>query len=303
MKVFTIIVTYNGMQWYERCFGSLMKSQIPVQIVVIDNASSDGTADFIKRQYPDILLIESDENLGFAKANNLGLRYALDYGADYVFLLNQDAWINQPETITALINLSEKYPEYAILSPLQLYGSGLKIEQETLMYLARSANIDYDFVSDLYLNKLQELYPVPFACAVAWLMPINTVKEIGGFDPIFFHYGEDDNYVHRIKYFGYRIGICPHVSICHDIENRPPTYREKHISWKKFILLHLCDINKELDLKHLLRRKLTTVITQCLRLNRKLLKKSYPEYRYIKKIKKTVEFSREQNKEKRLNWL
>lgn len=291
------------MQWYNRCFESLRNSAVPVQTIVIDNASSDGTVEFIRQNYSEIILIESKQNLGFAKANNIGLRYALEHQADYVFLLNQDAWLNQAETISTLANLSMVHPEYAILSPLQLYGSGSKIENEVLMYFARHANSKYDFVSDLYFNRLKDIYQVPYACAVCWFLPIETVKNIGGFDPAFFHYGEDDNYIQRVKYFGGFVGICPRVSICHDIEFRAKGFRNDNLDWKKYLLINLCDINLDLDMNALLISKLKVLVAQILRVNRKLLGKSWPEYRYLKKMGKTIEYSRAQNKIKQANWL
>ena len=73
LKVFVIVVTYKGMQWYDRCFTSLRNSTIPIQTIVVDNASGDGTVEYIKENYPEIMLIESKENLGFGKGNNLAL--------------------------------------------------------------------------------------------------------------------------------------------------------------------------------------------------------------------------------------
>ena len=70
MKIFSIIVTYNGMRWYDRCLGSLRNSELPVETIVIDNASSDDSVNYIKANFPEVHLIESNENLGFAKANN-----------------------------------------------------------------------------------------------------------------------------------------------------------------------------------------------------------------------------------------
>lgn len=303
LKIFAIIVTYNGMQWYDRCFSSLQRSDIPVQIIVIDNASSDNTVDYIKKKYSDIVLIESKENLGFAKANNIGIRYALDNDADYVFLLNQDAWLNQTNTISVLIEQSKLHPEFAVLAPLQLYGSASKIEQEVLTYFASEAKKGDDFISDLYFNKAKDLYDVPYACAVCWLLPIKTVKEIGGFDPLFYHYCEDDNYIQRVKYFDYKIGICPKVSISHDIEYRSDAYRDKNLDWKKYLLLNWADININLDINKLLFNKKVTIFFQLLRFNRKLLKKSYPEYKYLKKIKSELSISRKYNKIKQANWL
>ena len=115
VSIYTIIVTYNGLKWYDRCFGSLRTSDVPVHTVVIDNASSDGSVAYIREHFPEVTVIEEKENLGFAKANNVGMRYALDHGADYVFLLNQDAWIVQPDTLARMIGISERHPEYPSL--------------------------------------------------------------------------------------------------------------------------------------------------------------------------------------------
>ena len=61
MKIFAIIVTYKGQQWYDRCFTSLRNSSIPVQTIVVDNASDDGTVEYIRENFPEIHLIESKE--------------------------------------------------------------------------------------------------------------------------------------------------------------------------------------------------------------------------------------------------
>ena len=291
------------MQWYDRCFQSFQQSEVPVEIIVIDNASSDDTVAFIKKNYPDIILIESKENLGFAKANNIGMKYALDNAADFVFLLNQDAWLNQTNTISELIKQYQLNTDCAILSPLQLYGSGEKIENEVLQYFARQSLKGDDFISDLYFGQLKDIYIVPYACAVCWLLPIDTIKNIGGFDPIFYHYCEDDNYIQRVKYFGFKIGICPKVSISHDIEFRAKEYRDQNLDWKKYLLLNMADINKKIDIDRFLKSKFFSILVQIIRLNRKLLRSSYPEYKYIKSIKSKLINSRAQNIVKQANWL
>lgn len=111
MKVFVIIVAFNGKRWYDRCFGSLRLSTIPVQTIVVDNASNDGSVEYIKERFSEIHLIASQENLGFGRANNMAMRYALDHGCDYVFLLNQDAWV-ETDTFERLIDIHQRHPEY-----------------------------------------------------------------------------------------------------------------------------------------------------------------------------------------------
>ena len=127
-KVFVVVVTFKGGQWYDRCFTSLRESTIPVQAVVVDNASNDGTVEYIREHYPEIHLIESKENLGFGRANNIAMRYAMDQGCDYVFLLNQDAWVDK-DTIEKMIHIHSNHPEnsQAVHEPhynLSVSGSG-----------------------------------------------------------------------------------------------------------------------------------------------------------------------------------
>ena len=126
-KIFVIIVTYKGMRWYDKCFSSLRESTIPLQTVVIDNTPGDEDAEYIKTHYPEVHLIKTNENLGFGRANNLGMRYALDNGCDYVFLLNQDTWLIQNEAIAELVAIAEAHQEYGIVSPMHLTATQDKL--------------------------------------------------------------------------------------------------------------------------------------------------------------------------------
>ena len=125
MKVLVIIVSYNFEQWMERCLGSLRLSEFPVDVLVIDNDSKDKTIELIRTQHPEVRLIENKKNLGFGRANNIGMQIALKEGYDFAFLMNQDAWIDA-NTIGALVSISQKHPEYGILSPVHLTGKGDK---------------------------------------------------------------------------------------------------------------------------------------------------------------------------------
>ncbi|NDV68169.1 glycosyltransferase family 2 protein [Dysgonomonas sp. 25] len=215
MNIVVIIVTYNGMKWYQRCFDSLRASSVPVKAVVIDNLSSDGTREYIKENYPEIHLIESESNLGFGKANNIGFKYAIEQHADYVFLLNQDAWV-MPDTFEILCRQLQKNPEYGILSPIHLNGTGKELDFNFSYYV-----IDEwcpDLVSDFVLKGKAEdrIYPVKFINAALWMMSRECVDKIGGFDPLFPHYGEDVNYIERLQFHGYKLGIYPHTFGVHD---------------------------------------------------------------------------------------
>jgi GT2 family glycosyltransferase len=100
----------------------MLNQLIQRTLFIVDNGSSDGTQDYIRENYPKAILTISKKNLGFGRANNLGLQYAIDHGYDYVYLLNQDAWIF-PNTVKCLIDINKKDPTYGVLSPFQLQAN------------------------------------------------------------------------------------------------------------------------------------------------------------------------------------
>jgi GT2 family glycosyltransferase len=215
-KVLIIIVTYNGLQhnWIKNCLNSIKQSDYAVDVLVIDNNSSDETVNYIKREHNNVILVKSEGNLGFGKANNLGFEYAVKNEYDFVFLLNQDAYLKS-DTVQRLIEISKDNVDFAIISPIQLNGEGSMVDDDFLEFLGpRRCN---KFLSDGILNKFRNhLYECDFVMAAAWLLPISTLEKIGGFSPIFFHYGEDENYCQRVLCHKMKIGICPTSFVLHD---------------------------------------------------------------------------------------
>ena len=304
MKILTLIVTYNGLQWYDRCLGSLQQSTTPVDVMVVDNASQDGSADWIAEHYPEINLIRSDKNLGFGLANNIGMRYAFDNRYDYVFLLNQDAWLHTNDCIERLVQAVENHPEYMIMSALWLYGGGERITKGSKQHMIALEGPNNDFVSDMYLGKaLQEVYETDYMPAAAWLLPRKTLEQIGGFDPLFFHRGEDDNYMQRVHYHGGKIGLCAKACICHDIEERPSNYDAEHENWNKNMLIALADINNNQSIVQWKKKYLSKALKQITYFHWHAAISNLRIWRFIDKQQNAVENSKETNKSVGKNWL
>ena len=217
--VLVIIVTYNGLKWMKKCLDSVRQSSIPLDTIIIDNGSTDGTQDFIKEKFPEMKFIQSDKNLGFGKANNIGMQYALDNDYDYIYLLNQDAWIF-PDTIQILIDCHKRNPQYGILSPFQIEANMRHMDFNFNTYICSRCK---DFVDDVYLNTLQEIYSVPMVMAAHWLISKKCLQIVGGFSPSFPHYGEDDNYIQRALFHNFKTGIVPAAKSIHDREYRKRT--------------------------------------------------------------------------------
>jgi len=303
MKLFVIIVTYKGQRWYDRCFTSLRQSTIPVQTIVVDNASNDGTVEYIKKNFPEIHLIESKENLGFGRANNIAMRYALDHGCDYVFLLNQDAWI-EPDTFEKLVGIHQRHPEYGLLGPVQVNAEKTKVLDGVLRFLINPDNVNTTMFSDFVMGTIDEVYPVAEINAAAWLLPRKTLETVGGFDPIFLHYGEDWNYLSRVLYHKMKVGLAPHVKVVHDCKEHVDRPKGYTMEFEKWLLLRSTDLlYPDSHPQEMMRHYRRTAFAKLITFHKITFMENWKTYRFLKKHMDAIISSREQNKKEEDNWL
>lgn len=230
-KVCCIIVTFNGEKWIEKCLNSLQNSSFPVQIIIVDNCSSDNTLK-IASNFENNIIIKSDTNLGFGKANNIGIQKGLELDFDYFFLLNQDTFVYE-NTIENLVAELNENPDYGIISPLHYSPDEKTLDANFQTYLNRSVTTE---------KNLKKVY---FVNAAAWLVSKKCIEKTGFFEQWFSHYGEDRNYCNRILYHGFSIGISEKSKIVHDrIIKR--NFKKDVIQSKYTILATFLDINKSL---------------------------------------------------------
>ena len=241
MKILVIVVTFNGMQWLERCLGSVRASEVPADLYVWDNDSVDGSADFVQGRFPEAKLVRSADNLGFAEGNNHGIRYALDRGYDYVYLLNQDAWI-EPSTLGTLVAVSEAHPEYAVLSPMQMTDGFETLDRQFEKLLTMDVVLRFT-------HRRGAIPPtaVRRVMAAHWLVPRKALETVGSFSELFPIYGNDDNWCDRARYHGFKIGIVPEARAVHDRAFREEP-KEKVVFRNYYMgsLVRLCDVNRPL---------------------------------------------------------
>jgi len=209
--VYAVIVSWNGGKWIRRALESLQKSSVALRTVIVDNASTDDTVDIVQAGFNDVEVLTMPANLGFGNAANQGIRHALSQGADYVLLVNQDARI-APGTVEGLTALLEKHQDFGIVSPLSLTYEGDEIDHKFLQNVQGSK----DLISDIFLDKMKTLYDVAFVPAAVWLLSRRILEQVGGFDPVFFMYGEDNDYCNRARYHGFKIGLAPRAMAYHD---------------------------------------------------------------------------------------
>lgn len=242
-KVYVIIVTYNGVKWITQCLSSLIANGCN-HVIVLDNASTDNTIGLVRDNFPSVDLVSLNENIGFGAANNIGIKKAMESGCDYIFLLNQDAYLGD-NALDTLISTMIEFPNAGILSPLHFNGSGTAFDKNFLYCLNTGTN--NAFVNDAYFNKLKDVYKVPMVNAAAWFVSRNCIEKVGLFDSLFYHYGEDNNYCQRVLFHGFDILITTRATILHDRDDRGGDIRPEFSKDDNLrqTLIKLCNPSKD----------------------------------------------------------
>jgi GT2 family glycosyltransferase len=244
--VYFIIVTFNSVDLITGCIESILIHEQNSGIIIVDNNSEDGTVELIKG-YRDVLLVENSENLGFGFANNLGIKLAIQKGADYVYLLNHDAYLIEP-IVDKLISVLISNPEVGIISPFHLGASERMLERQFEKFMHQQGvmnKVYYDLIS----NRNSGCYEVDFIPAASWFMRVNLILSVGYFHKLFFHYGEDNNYLQRVKFWNYKIMITNELHIVHigyeGKQNVVYNYSGYHeLSFRANFLVRFLDVNQ-----------------------------------------------------------
>lgn len=236
MKVYFVIVTYNGAKWIKKCLESIFDADTPVDVFVIDNGSNDGTQEIIKKNFPKVDLIQSERNLGFGAANNIGIAAALEQGAKYIFLLNQDTYFFKC-SLKSLISQINSDKKIGVISPIHLAGD----EKNLDFFFAKCLRPENTpaILGDFFKNEIGELYESQFVNAAAWFVKADVFRKWGGFHPVFEHYGEDDEFIMRITKNGLRLFISSQNIIVHDtpqVQSTNPFFRIDRALLRKYLL-------------------------------------------------------------------
>ena len=214
-KVYVVILNWNGRRDLETCLDSLLPQTEAKNIVVVDNASSDGSVKLIKNKYPDVMLLQNKKNLGFAGGVNAGIRYALQDNADAVALINNDA-VAAKDWLKELSQFLDNNPNVGIATSKIIDAKNHRFdstgEQYTVWGLAyprgrgEPAGVQYD--------KQTEIFG---ASGGASIYRAEMLKEIGLFDEDFFAYYEDVDLSFRAQLSGWRVAYVPQAIVNHQI--------------------------------------------------------------------------------------
>lgn len=212
-KVSIIILNWNRLADILECLESVKKSDyLNYNIVVVDNASTDNSVNIIKNKFPDVVILTCEKNLGFAGGNNVGMKYAVKNGAEYVWLLNNDTTI-MPDTLVKIITTAEKSCSLGLVSPIIYYYSNpAEIEH-------CGANFDlknYLFVNYVTLNKLNNIEKKnPGLFGTALLIKQEVITSVGYLNEGYFAYYEDVDYSWRALKAGYSNEVAVSAKVYH----------------------------------------------------------------------------------------
>lgn len=226
MDLSVIIVNYNVKYFLEQALRSISKAAagLKVEYFVVDNASTDGSAEYIKDNFPWVRLIANKENFGFARANNQALK--LTQGR-YILVVNPDTLVGE-ETLNMLLEHMDSHPDIGAIGPKM-------VDREGRFELGCRRGFPTPFAAFSKITGLAALLPrsklfakynltyldIDTPCEVDalsgafMLVRRQAYKEVGGFDEQFFMYGEDLDWCYRIKLAGWKIFYLPAAEVIH----------------------------------------------------------------------------------------
>jgi N-acetylglucosaminyl-diphospho-decaprenol L-rhamnosyltransferase len=217
-----VIVSYNTKHLLPEMFGALREAlkNLTAQIIVIDNASVDGSYEFLKSNYPDVVLIGNSDNVGFGRANNQALPYVQ---SRYLLLLNTDAFVS-PDTLQKTISYMDSKPKCGVLG-VRLTGR-LDELQPSCRYFPTPWNLFLHRTGlGRFFSKVQMVDDMQWDHASVrlcdwvtgcfYLVRREVIEQVGLFDPRYFLYYEEVDHCFAVKNAGWEIHYYPYTSVIH----------------------------------------------------------------------------------------
>lgn len=213
--VYVLVLNYKGIPHLDECMGSLLDMDYGnFKVVMVDNASTDGSRDYVRANFPDVEIVQNERNEQFAKGMNVGMRYVLGRKAEYIALLNNDI-LAERLWLTEMVNAISSAPDIgAVVSRLMYYGNrkilnGIGVDVTRLAYAIDRGQ------GEIFKEKYRRSEEVIAFTGGACLLRSEALKNIGLFDPFFVAYFEDVDLSLRLAASGWRIVTAPDAVIYH----------------------------------------------------------------------------------------
>jgi hypothetical protein len=214
-RIAVIILTWNRVEDIVMCLESFSEVHYPnLEVVVVDNASADDTVPTVQKRFPWATLIVNDDNLGYVGGNNVGIRYALEHGAEYVFILNSDTKMT-PNVLHELVGVMRADPRIAITGAKNLYL------QNPVYTWGKYGVLNWGPMLVRTHGRFVLDYPEASPRDVDWvigngcMMSRAALEKVGIFDEEFFQVNEDVDWCVRARNLGYRVVYVDTAAIHH----------------------------------------------------------------------------------------
>ena len=228
MKVITVVLNFNSLKYISGCLDSLKKTN--TEIVLVDSGSRDRSVEYLKANYSELKLTETKKNLGYAGGNNVGLRYALEQKADFVWIVNPDIVVDKNSLIEAL-KVMTKDDKIAVVGSKVYFAAGFEFHKNRytkkdlgkVIWYAGGENdwknifaVHYGMneVDNGQNNKEKE---VDFATGSSMLIRCDVLRQVGLLDDKYFLYYEENDLCQRIKKADYKIMYAPKSVVWHRV--------------------------------------------------------------------------------------
>jgi len=247
-----VLLNWNGMEDTLACLDSLRSLTFTnYNIIVVDNGSTDGSVHEIKTNFPDLTVIETGQNLGYAEGNNVGIRYALEHDAEFIFLLNNDT-IVAPDVLDQLANAALQNPDAGVFGATLFYMD----KPDTVWFAGAQWNaqklvFDFPYQDQTLPNNINTA--TDYACGAALFFRAEVAHSIGLLDARFFLVWEESDWCLRATRAGYGCKQVPTAYVWHKVgasfsgESSPLRqyfsfrnrllWAEKNLSLKDLVLL------------------------------------------------------------------
>ena len=217
-KVYVIVLNWNGKEDTLDCLDSLRSTDYDnYQVVLVDNGSEDDSVRAVKENFPEVEVVETGKNLGFAGGNNVGIEYAVKQDADYVFLINNDTTVH-PDYLKELVVVAESDAKIgAVGSKIMYHG-----EPERIWFAGGKINWlknkgEHIGLDEIDKGQFDEIKEVGYLTGCALLVKREVIEKVGVLEDDYFLYYEDADYSLRIQNAGYKTVYAPKSKIYHKV--------------------------------------------------------------------------------------
>ncbi|MDP8249012.1 MAG: glycosyltransferase family 2 protein [Candidatus Tritonobacter lacicola] len=210
-----VVLNYNGIAHVEDCFSSLMKMNYQTaEFVMVDNASSDGSQDYVRRRWLNVHVIQNKRNLHFARAMNVGMSYFLGKGVDYIAILNADVEV-EPSWLFEMVKVMESCSNTGAVASLMMYYHNRKIINGLGVSFNPMAYAWDRHQGKIFRQSMGQPEEVFSFCGGAALLNVEALRQVGFFDPWHKSFLEDVDLCIRMRAHGWRIYTAPSAVIYH----------------------------------------------------------------------------------------